>query len=438
MKFKLMTLTLIILALQVGITYSLTLDEALNLGRQRSLRLETPRLDRMKINGQVTEAWSNALPQVEVTAALQTYWKPSVVFFTPPGSSEPMPVQMQQDNGALAEATLNQPLFTFGRVGAGLNAAWAARKSNDHLLSNTVRSLELDLAKRFWTVLLLSEVVEARRSSLAISDSSLRRVQRMRDVGMMSDYDVLRVQVQANNQIPQFQQAQNNLRLAELSLKELMGVPVDTALTIEGSLSDYLLAVGDDTSVARLESRDDLEALRDLTDMYRNLYVINRNARLPILAGQVKYSWMWSNNEWAINPRNNVSSVYGGIALTIPLWTSGKVAGQAQQSRSDWQRAQLNLTQAQRGARLQYEAASSSYHTALSSEEAAQSAVSQAQAARSIAQTKLAQGQITPLEMDAARLDELVARVALAQARYDRLSAAADARMALGLKPYTN
>ena len=65
-------------------------------------------------------------------------------------------------------------------------------------------------------------------------------------------------------------------------------------------------------------------------------------------------------------------------------------------------------------------------------------AVSQAQTARTIAQTKLSQGQITPLEMDAARLEELVARVAVAQARYDRLVAAAETRMALGLMPYSN
>lgn len=435
MKRHLLNIILLSLILAAGSAQALTLDQAIALGRQRSLRLDGPRIDRMKIDGQVTEAWSNALPQVEVTAALQTYWKPSVVFFTPPGATEPTPVQLQQDNNSLAEATLTQPLYTFGRVAAGLNAAWAARKANSYLLANTDRSLELDVAKRFWSVLLLRDVVEARRSSLAISDSSLRRVQRMRDVGLMSDYDVLRVQVQANNQIPQMQQAENNLRLAELSLKELLGVPVDTELTFEGSLADYALAVGDDTSSTRLDSRDDLEALRELTHMYQNLYTINRNGRWPILAGQVKYSWMWSNNQWGINPQNNASSIYGGISLSIPLWTSGKVEGQAEQAKADWNKSQLDLEQARRGARLQYESALSSFRTAVSNEEAAALSVDQAQKARAIAQTKLAQGQITPLEMDAARLDELVARVAVAQARYDRLTAAADARMALGLKP---
>jgi HAE1 family hydrophobic/amphiphilic exporter-1 len=414
---------------------ALTLDQAIALGKQRSLRMEEPRIEHMRMKGRVREAWSNALPQVEGVAAYQRYFKPAKVFFPNPETGEIMPLELQQDNNALAEATLTQPLFTFGRVAAGLRAAYAAHRSQDHFERNTHRAIELEITRRFCTVLLMRDVVEARRTSLAVSDSSLTRARRMRSVGLMSDYDVLRVQVQAANQIPQLQQAENDLRLAELSLFELLGVPLDTTLSVEGDLQTYAAQINADTAAVNFRERDDLQGLRDLTKLYKNVYVLNRNADLPVLAGQMKYQWQWTSDEWDVNEQNNSSSLYGGLSLSWPIWTSGKNYGKAQQAKADWRRAELDLAQAERGAELQLEAAVRSYETAQATEASAKLAVEQAQEARRIAQTKYGQGQITLLEMDAAQLDELIARVALAQATYNRLLAAAETRMALGLNP---
>jgi outer membrane protein TolC len=439
MKLFRMIVLLLAFAVSAGKVFALTLDEAIVLGRARSLQMQDPRIDRERINGQVVEAWSNALPQVDGTAAYQRTWKSPVIFF--PDFSNPGRVQAiktQQDNSALGEVTLNQPLYTFGRVSAALKAAYSGKRSNDHLADNTRRTVDLNVARSYWTVLLLNDVLDARRASLAISDSSLARVKRMRDVGLMSDYDVLRAQVQAANQVPPLQQAENSLQLSKLALKDLLGVPLDTALTIEGSLDSYVASAQFDTSGANVLGRDDLEALRDLANLQKNLYVVQKAMRWPVLAGQFTYQWQWSNNMWAMNGQNNASSVYGGLALSIPIWSSGKVSGRAQQARADWRQASLNLEKAERGARVQYESSARTFRAAEASEDAARVAVDQAAEARRIAQTKLAQGQITLLEMDAAQLDELVARVALAQAHYDRLVAAAEARMAAGLAPYAH
>jgi outer membrane protein TolC len=425
------------LFITAGTARAITLNDAIALGKQRSLQMQEPRIERTRVNGRIAEAWSNALPQIEGTAGYLRWWKRPVLFF--PSFTNPdsiMKIETQYRNSGQYEATLTQPLYTFGRVSAGLRAAYSARRSNDHLTRFTDRSVELEVMQRFWTVLLLRDVVEARRGGLAISDSALAKIQRLRDVGMMSDYDVLRAQVQANNQIPPLRQAENNLHLAELSLRDLLGVPLDTNLTADGRLDQFEATA--DTSAGDLAHRDDLEALRDLTDVFRNTYVIYRNSFWPVLGGQLKYSWQWSNNEWTINEMNSAKSFYGGLSLTVPIFTGGKQWGQTQQAKADWQRSKLDLERAERGAQMQYEAATRSYQTATASEDAARVTVEQAGTARRLAQTKLEQGQITPLEMDAAQLDELVAKVALAQARYDRLVAAAEVRMALGLPPHSN
>ncbi len=73
----------------------------------------------------------------------------------------------------------------------------AAELSTRFAVAQQDRQTEIDVMQRFWSVLMLRDVVGARELSLAVSDSSLSRAERMRAVGLLSDYDVLRVRVQA-------------------------------------------------------------------------------------------------------------------------------------------------------------------------------------------------------------------------------------------------
>ncbi|MBK6765661.1 MAG: TolC family protein [bacterium] len=244
--------------------------------------------------------------------------------------------------------------------------------------------------------------------------------------------------MQAQNQRPPLDRARSDLALAELALKDYLGVPMDTTIRVEGDLSVYDVPTDTLDGLSQLPERDDLTALQQMSIAQQNLYTIYRNARWPVLAGQMKYNWQWQNDDWDVDPRNNYSSLYAGVALSIPIWSSGAVHGKALQSRADWKRAELAYSQAERGARLQYEAAIKDLGTAHANQTAAELAVKLSEEARRIAQTKFSQGQLTPLEMDAAQLDELTARVSLADATYRRLIAGAQLRMALGQNPFTN
>ncbi|MCB1060667.1 MAG: TolC family protein [Calditrichaeota bacterium] len=417
---------------------AMTLEEAVALGKTRSLAQQKPRIEKLKARGQLDEAWSNALPQIDGSVGYQRAIKKGKIFFPNPETGEFTALELDQDNALQANVTLNQPLFTFGRIAAGVRGAKAYSQAADHGVAQQNLQTELDVMQRFWAVLTMREVVKARELSLAVSDSSLSRAERMRGVGLLSDYDVLRVRVQAQNQRPALDKARSDLQLAELSIKEYLGVPLDTSIVFEGNLTDFAMYV-DTTSVEdKLRERDDVSALRNAAVAQQNLYIIFKNARYPTLGGQVKYQWQWSNNEWDVNPRNNYSALYAGVSLSIPIWSSGATHGKALQYKADWRRAELNLVQAERGAKLQYESATRDLNTAISNESAASLAVDLAEEARRIAQTKFAQGQITPLEMDSAQLDELTARVSLADANYRRLLASAQVRLALGQSPYAN
>ncbi len=109
MKFFRTAALLLIVVAGAGHAQALTLDEAIALGRNRSLRMQDPRIDRERINGQVTEAWSNALPQIDGLASYQRTWKSPVLFIP----IAPEPLKIQPDNSAIGQVTLSQPIYTF-------------------------------------------------------------------------------------------------------------------------------------------------------------------------------------------------------------------------------------------------------------------------------------------------------------------------------------
>jgi len=433
---------IIIFAISAAILFGLpgrpaaiTLDEALEIGAARSLKLESPRLDLLKVEGQIEEAWSNALPQADALVSYQRTIDAPVMFF-PDGDGGIAKIQTQRSNAGYAEASVTQPIYTFGRVAAGLRAAYSARKATEHLQLSTGRAVQLEILQGFWTTLLLKDMLTVRKEALAFAESSLDRVIKLQEVGLLSEFDVLRARTQVSSLVPSLHQAENDLQLAELALKNNLGVPLDTLLTFEGSLDEFDVALNVDTSTSAALNRDDLEALRDLAHTMENGYVIYKNAGWPTLGAQGKYSWQWSSDRWVFDQFNHTSSLTAGLALSIPIWSSGRNSGKAQQMMADWRKAQLDLRNAERGVMLQVTQARNAYSTARLSEEAATIAVRQAVEAANLARARLANGQITQLEIQAAQLEETSAKLALLNARYTRLLAAAQLRLAAGHFPY--
>ncbi|MBK6765660.1 MAG: TolC family protein [bacterium] len=166
-----------------GTLNAMTLEEAVALAKQRSLAPQGARIDQQRTRGQLDEAWSNALPQIEGSVGYQRAMKKGKLFFPNPDNGELMQLELDQNNAILANVTLNQPLYTFGRVAAGVRGAKAAEHAARHAVAHQDRQTELDVMQRFWSVLMLRDVVRARELSLAVSDSSLARAERMRAVG---------------------------------------------------------------------------------------------------------------------------------------------------------------------------------------------------------------------------------------------------------------
>ena len=191
---------------------------------------------------QVSEAWSEVYPNVNLSTSFTRNVAPQVSFLPAqifdPGATEGefIPVQFGADNiwnlSVNAEQTLFDPRLFVG-VGAAARFEGLQREAVRGRTQQVVTRVRL----AFYDVLLGQEEVRLTENSLRRVRESLRETTAMRKAGMTSDYEVLRLEVELANLEPNLRRARNRRDAARRTLAVEMALDPDTALNIGGELA---------------------------------------------------------------------------------------------------------------------------------------------------------------------------------------------------------
>ncbi|MCY3545609.1 MAG: TolC family protein [Gemmatimonadetes bacterium] len=191
---------------------------------------------------QVSEAWSEVYPNVNLSTSFTRNVAPQVSFlpaqiFDPSASEgEFIPVQFGADNiwnlSVNAEQTLFDPRLFVG-VGAASRFEGLQREAVRGRTQQVVTRVRL----AFYDVLLGQEEVRLTENSLLRVRESLRETTAMREAGMTSDYEVLRLEVELANLEPNLRRARNRRDAARRTLAVEMALDPDAELNLAGELA---------------------------------------------------------------------------------------------------------------------------------------------------------------------------------------------------------
>jgi outer membrane protein len=196
---------------------------------------------------QVTEAWSNVYPSVDLNASYSRNISPSVQFlpeaiFNPAaGPDDYIGVQFGADNNWSSTISLEQPLLRAG-VFVGIGAA----SRFESFQVEAVRGQEHQ-------VLLAQEQVRLTENSLLRVRESLKETTALNQAGLASDYDVLRLEVEVANLEPNLRRAQNTVLQAQRQLATQVDLDDPESLTVTGTLAEIDLENPDANSAANRE-----------------------------------------------------------------------------------------------------------------------------------------------------------------------------------------
>src|SRR3954462_5912630 len=132
----------------------------------------------------------------------------------------------------------SQNLFAGGRIIAQNAVANAGRRSADIVLTAQRAQRRLDVTQAYFDAALADRLVALAESSAVQTENVLRQTQLARNVGNVSEFELLRAQVSSANQRPIVIQRQSDREVAYLRLKQLLNIPLDEQVQLTTAVDD--------------------------------------------------------------------------------------------------------------------------------------------------------------------------------------------------------
>ncbi|MCY4573841.1 MAG: TolC family protein, partial [Gemmatimonadetes bacterium] len=193
-------------------------------------------------NGQVSEAWSDFYPSVNLSSsytrnvAPQVSFLPAQIFDPSAAEGDFIPVQFGADNIWNLSVNLEQTLLD-PQVFVGIGAAARFRGLQREALRGRTQQIVTRVRIAFYDLLLAQEEVRLTGNSLKRVRRSLEETRAMQEAGVAEAYDVLRLEVELANLEPNLRRAENRLRATRRALAAELDLDPESEIEVAGELA---------------------------------------------------------------------------------------------------------------------------------------------------------------------------------------------------------
>lgn len=412
---------------------TLSMDEAINLALEKNSELKIAKMEVEKSEQKLREARSGLFPKLDLSGQYQRFIDKPVIFL-PPGSPFGPTLEIGSDNSYSATAQLSLPLFAlplYEGIGLASDALEIAEKNYNSVKSKIVG----DVKKSFLAVILTRETKDVMRQSLKNAEENFENIKRLNAAGTLSDYDVLRAEVQVENLKPVVLQMENNYKLSLEALKVAIGLDANQDIDIVGDMEfdeSYKLPSEQEVVEELLQNNPQLAILDKQVQLNDRNVSLEQAAYFPSLAGFGNYQYQTQANDFKFSDYRWVKTFVLGLQLQIPIFNGFKTQSRVSQAEIGLNQAieqKRNLTEA-----IKTLALSVLYRVqqAIKRIEGQNKTVKTAQEGYEIAKRRLENNVGTQLEVNDAELALRQAKLNRLQAIYDFKVAEADLETVLG------
>lgn len=433
-----------LLILQQGIKAEefrqITLDEAKSQALLKNSTLSQARRDEQAAHWKMFWAVSEMLPHVTLNSVYSRLDEESVFrqnifrdilieqYHINPADFPPFAYK----NLYSTSISVDQPIYNGGMEINGLRIAATTKKLVSYSRQAFERQTLYETERAYYNLCRAQAALGVRRHAVEISRQYVTRFQNRVELGLTTQVDVLRWELQLASDEADLVEAQNALRLAQVHLARVMGLEKEESF-LAADL-DELIA----TAVPDEESYDDLDSLWSRTlRLSPDLLVMNCNLELarhnrwtalsnfqPRVNFNYTYSWQTDDDPALDGFKQWMASV----SLSWPIFSSFGNVALYQESRVNLRKAEDARRDFIAGLSAQLTAAWSEHQTAKKRWISAEKMRQQAEVVLTMQEHRSEQGLITNLEL-------LDARNASKEAELVFINAALDLRIAeIGIK----
>ena len=443
----------------------LTVEDAVAIALSNNRDLRASELNLEAARGQVREAWGSVMPLVDASASwthnlsVPGSFLPKIFFDPNADPDELVAVKFGSDNQWNLMLTAEQPLFQASAF-LGLGAADRYKALQEEAVRGAASMVSTRVRIRYFDVLLAQEGARLNENTVRRIQQSLEETQSMQRAGMVSDYDVLRLQVELANVEPNLRRSRNTAEAAKRALAVELGLTELDSVEVQGSLSEFdfsrpVVSAEQEFQLASwtaaapklaqetalelaLANRSDLRQAALLEELRRTEVRVEQSEFLPRIALFGNYSINAQNNDMDFFGGSDRFRSYGrqvGVRVTMPVFNGFKRPARLEQKNAalETARTQRNLLRDQ--VENQVKTIVDEVDEAHERGQAQRLALQQAQRGYEIARAEYREGISSPLELTDAEVALRQSEFNYAQAVYDYLTARARLDEAIGVVP---
>lgn len=412
---------------------TLTLEKSISLAlSQNPFYLASQ--DRVEASqSRLRQAAAQFFPSLEASALQNLDEKVFVLEFPsliPGGQPQRVAIDFTKDYQLSLSFTL--PLYTGGRLTSGYRQAKYNLLSTQESVRQTSQETVFNVKRGYYGYLLARKLVEVSEEALSLAEKLFQNVRNMYEVGIASRLDLLRAEVRVANLKPSVLQARNNLAVAELSLKTLLGLDLTQPVEIVGEMAYMPVEISLEESLAQaLTNRPELSQVNYQKKMAQEMVKIARAASLPTVAVSGNYNY-WADH---LNfKRDNWQSFYTfNLVLNIPIFNGFSASARVAESKAMIR--EIEHTEKGLIDRIKFEVESAvlTLNQARESLLSQEKNIEQARESVRVAELNYSEGLATILDVDSAQVALSEARINYLQALYEYTVSLAQLEMAVGL-----
>jgi outer membrane protein len=419
-------------AQEIPAKVTVTLDEAIAMAlRQNPFHMATQEKV-AQARAQVRQAASGFLPTLNAQGQDTLDEKLFVLefpSFTPGEPPQRFSIDFTKDYQMALSFSL--PLYTGGRLTAGYKQANYGLGASREAVRLSEQETVFQVKQAFYGYLLAREFATVADESVGLAERFRDNVKNLYEVGMASKFELLIAEVQVTNLKPAAIKAKNGIEVASLSLKTILGLPLDTSLEVRGELASPPLDPVTEAVVEEAQAqRPELRQLDYQKMMAGEMLKMARGAALPTLAVGGIYN-LWSDKlNFQKSSWQNYYTI--SLSLSIPIFNGFDTLAKIGQSKAAIREIEWNRKGLAEMISLEVKQAVLNRNQARETLLSQQKNVEQAREAVRIAELNYSEGLATNLDVLTAQVGLRQASTNYSQALYDCVISDAQLEKAIG------
>lgn len=253
----------------------------------------------------------------------------------------------------VAGLTVTQPIYTGGRITAYKRLTHLAQSIAKNNSESTRQDIIQESDQAYWSVVSLTYKEKLSTSYITLTRELYNNVKKLKEQGMATTADLLKVNVRLNEAMTTHIRAKNALHLARMALCNICGLPLDSIPT----LADENIISSEPKNNSPLtengiENRPELRSLKIALEISHQETKLTRSDYMPQLA--LTGGYLVSNPNITNGFRRKFEGMWNiGIIMKIPLWNWGEGKYKIRSAKAKEKIAEYTLREAQEAMNLQ-------------------------------------------------------------------------------------